>query len=166
MIRLSKLADYGMVIMTRLARQDHLQESTQSIAEATNIPQPTVGKILKMLTRGGLLTSQRGANGGYELARDAELISIAEIIEALDGPIAITDCAGGDHDCGIEKFCPTRTNWQWINGAIREALDGVSLAEMAAPRIPAAFLGTQSTQLSYEKTGSMAVLARHAKASE
>ena len=166
MIRLSKLADYGMVVMTRLARDNHAQENTQAIAEATNISQPMAGKILKMLTRADLLTSQRGVNGGYELARDAELISVAEIIEALDGPIAITDCTGSNYDCGIESLCPTRTNWQWINLAIRDALDGISLADMAAPRIPAAFLAAQNSGATYDKSGSMAALARHAKASE
>jgi FeS assembly SUF system regulator len=165
-IRLSKLADYGMVIMTRLAHGNHPCENTQTIAEATNSPRPMASKILKLLTRADLLSSQRGANGGYELARAAELISVAEIIEALDGPIAITDCSGGVHDCGIESLCPTRTNWQWINVAIRDALDGISLSDMAAPKIPAAYLAAQSGAGHYGLSGSMAALARHTKASE
>ncbi len=97
-------------------------------------------KILKQLVRGEVLVSHRGARGGYGLARPAGEITVARVIEVLDGPIAITSCIdNGPHDCGIVNLCPTRANWQRINGAIREALDGVTLAEMAHG-IPTAFL--------------------------
>jgi FeS assembly SUF system regulator len=131
-IRLSKLADYGIVIMTHLARPGSVQASAQEIAQATRIPQPMAQKILKALAREGLLRSQRGVKGGYELARAARGINVAQIIEVLDGPIAITDCvehAAGD--CLIESLCPARTNWERINSAIRDALEEVTLAEMA-----------------------------------
>lgn len=139
MIKLSKLADYGIVIMTHLARPAGGQSSAQAIARATRIPQPTTSKILKALARDGLLSSQRGVNGGYELGRSAGSITVAQIIVALDGPIAVTDCVDGAvGSCVIERLCPARTNWERINAAIRDALDGVTLAEMASG-IPLAF---------------------------
>lgn len=139
MIKLSKLADYGIVVMTHLARPG-MQASAHAIAEATRIPPPMASKVLKALARDGLLRSQRGVKGGYELARPASAITVAEIIESLDGPIAVTDCVdGAPGDCVIESLCPARTNWERINTAIRGALDGVTLAEMA-DAIPAAFL--------------------------
>ena len=138
MIKLSKLADYGIVIMTHLARPAGGQSSAQAIARATRIPQPTTSKILKALARDGLLRSQRGVNGGYELSRAAGSITIAQIIVALDGPIAVTDCVDGAvGSCVIERLCPARTNWERITAAIRDALDGVTLAEMASG-VPAA----------------------------
>ncbi|MCB1885615.1 MAG: SUF system Fe-S cluster assembly regulator [Geminicoccaceae bacterium] len=142
MFRLTKLADYGIVIMTHLAQsqaQDRAQASTQEIAHATCIPQPMAGKILKSLARAGLLRSQRGAHGGYELSRPATAITVAEVIEALEGPIAITECVEAGPGCDLHLLCPARTNWQRINDAIRDALGGVSIDEMARG-IPEAFL--------------------------
>lgn len=138
-IKLSKLADYGIVIMIHLARPGGGQASAQEIALATRIPQPMAQKISKALARDGLLRSHRGVKGGYELARPAHSITVAQIIEALDGPIAVTDCVdGAPGDCVIEALCPARTNWERINSAIRDALEDVTLAEMASA-IPAAF---------------------------
>jgi FeS assembly SUF system regulator len=139
-IRLSKVADYGIVLMTHLARHPGRQQATPEIAAATAVPQPMAGKILKALARAELLASHRGARGGYGLARGAGEITVAEIIEALDGPIALTECIeAGPRECYIEPLCPARTNWQRINRVIREALDGITLAEMAQA-IPSAFL--------------------------
>ena len=140
MIRLSKLADYGIVIMTHLAREPGRQQATPEIAAATSVPQPMAGKILKVLARADLLASHRGSRGGYGLARDPHSITVAEIIEALDGPIALTECIeAATSECKIELLCPARTNWQRINDAIRMALSGITLAEMAHA-VPAAFL--------------------------
>lgn len=131
MIRLSRIADYGIVLLTELARAER-SLATPELAARTRVAQPMAGKILKALTREGLLASQRGAKGGYQLARQPALISVAEIIEALDGPIALTACVDvGSGECGIESICPARSNWNRINAAIREALDGISLADMA-----------------------------------
>ena len=139
MIRLSKLADYGIVIMTNLARQPERQHNAPEIAAQSHIPLPMVSKILKALARAGLLASHRGAKGGYGLARPAEAISVAEVIAALDGPIALTACIeDGPGGCEIEALCPARANWQRINDAIRGALDDISMAEMAQA-IPPAF---------------------------
>jgi len=139
-IRLSKLADYGIVIMTHLARHPERQQATPEIALATSVPQPMAGKILKVLARGGLLDSQRGARGGYGLSRDPRSITVAEIIEVLDGPIALTECTeAATSDCDLELLCPARTNWKRINEAIRTALGDITLAEMALA-VPEAFL--------------------------
>src|SRR5690606_25263528 len=98
------------------------------------------GKILKTLARAGLLSSQRGAHGGYSLARPATDITVVDVIEVLDGPIALTTCTEpGPADCMIEQLCPARTNWQRLNEAIREALAGISIDEMAHT-IPSAFM--------------------------
>ena len=131
MIRLSRVTDYGIVLMTELARLDR-SAAAPELAERTRIAQPMAGKVLKTLAREGLLRSQRGAKGGYELARPASLVPVAEVIEALDGPIALTACVEVGHgECGIEASCPARSNWHRINAAMREALDGISIAEMA-----------------------------------
>ena len=125
MIRLSKLADYGIVIMTTLARHPGRQHNAPEVAAQSHIPQPMVSKILKALARAGLLVSHRGAKGGYGLARPAAAISVAEVICALDGPIALTACVeDGPGGCEIEALCPARANWQRINDAIRGALAG------------------------------------------
>jgi FeS assembly SUF system regulator len=138
-IRLSKLADYGIVMMTNMARQPQRQHNATEIAAASHIPLPTASKILKALTRAGLLASHRGAKGGYGLARDAEAITVAQVIVALDGPIALTACIeDGPGDCGIESLCPARANWQRINDAIRGALEEITMAEMAQT-VPTAF---------------------------
>jgi len=143
-IRLSKLADYGIVIATHMARHGDGQLTTPEIAVATAIPQPMASKILKLLTRADVLASHRGVKGGYGLARPAADITVAEVIEALEGPIAITSCLdeagpGEDGDCSLVRLCPARANWQRINGAIRVALESITLAEMAQS-IPFAFL--------------------------
>ncbi len=139
MIRLSKLADYGIVIVTELARSPERVHTAPGMAAATRIPQPMVSKILKALARGGVVASTRGAKGGYRLARPAEAMSVADVITALEGPIALTACIeDGPGCCEIEALCPARTNWQRINDAVRRALAGISVAEMALT-IPAAF---------------------------
>lgn len=139
MFRLSKLADYGIVIMTNLARRPDRQVSAADIASDSLIPQPTVSKILKMLTRADLLLSHRGAKGGYGLSRPGSEITVAEVITAIEGPIALTACIDeGSGGCDIERLCPARANWQRINDAIRDALDGINIEEMALA-IPEAF---------------------------
>ncbi len=134
MIRLSRLADYGVVLMTHIAQSDARLHTAHAAAQGTRIPEPTVGKILKALSRQGLLDSQRGAGGGYSLARKPAAIRVTEIITAVDGPIALTSCLdSAAAACTFETFCPTRTNWHKINDAIRRALDEVSLADMMGP---------------------------------
>jgi FeS assembly SUF system regulator len=134
MIKLSRLADYGVVLMTQLARDPGALKTAPDMALVTGLPVPTVAKILKVLTQEGLLSSHRGIKGGYALARSTADITIAEIIGALDGPIALTECTGDDGtNCEIELLCPTRVNWRRINEVVMHALNDVSLADMALP---------------------------------
>lgn len=132
MIRITRLTDYGIVLLSRFADEEEAAvSSARGLADQTGIPLPTVSKILKTLTREGLLTSHRGTQGGYSLSRSPDEISVADIIAALEGPIALTECAGDAGGlCEIELTCPVRSNWQRITGAIREALASIPLREM------------------------------------
>jgi FeS assembly SUF system regulator len=133
MLRLSKLTDYAVVVLVRLAREDAVQTSP-GIAGATGIPEPTVAKVLKALTVGGLVESRRGPHGGYLLARSLGRISVAEVITAIDGPIALTACVEGSGvGCEAERLCPVRGRWDPVNQAIYEALSSISLADMQDP---------------------------------
>lgn len=136
MIKLSRLSDYGIVLMTQLAGRPGRLTTAPELALTSGLPVPTVSKVLKAMAQGGLLDSQRGTKGGYALMRPAAEISVADIIRAMEGPIALTECtvdAGGN--CEIEPSCPTRTNWVRINHAVIGALEGISLDEMMAPNI-------------------------------
>ena len=130
------MADYGVILMVQLARAGEQVTTASELTESTGLPWPTVSKLLKQLSRAGLLDSQRGTNGGYTLSLPAGDISVSDIVSALDGPIALTECMTTDGAvCEIEALCPTRTNWRQINNALVEALDRVSLAEMARPAV-------------------------------
>ena len=137
MLRLSKLTDYAVVMMVHMGQISDLASgevtfTTARLSDDTGVPQPTVAKVLKALARAGLLRSVRGALGGYVIERTAEDISIAEIVQALDGPIALTACVdGADDSCNVENLCGMRGNWNQVNEAIRSALGSVSLADMA-----------------------------------
>jgi FeS assembly SUF system regulator len=135
MIRITKQTDYGIVLLTHLAANAERQYAAPELAAEARLPLPMVSKILKVLARDGLLASHRGVKGGYSLARAAEEISMAEIIAALEGPIAITECISVESDCSHEALCPVRGNWQRINLAVRTALEGITLAEMAQPKM-------------------------------
>lgn len=140
MIRLSRLADYGVAILTHMARHTEQQHAAPELATTTGVPQPMTSKILKLLARAELVHSTRGAKGGYTLSRSARSITVAEIITALDGPIALTACVEeGAGDCELTAVCAARANWQRINDAIRKALDSITLHDMAG-HIPDAFL--------------------------
>ena len=133
MMRISRLSDYGIVLMTQLAsRPDGAPHNAREVAAEAGLPLPVVSKILKALARQGLLVSHRGAKGGYSLARLPGEITMAEIIAALEGPIAITECIEVSSDCSHEQLCPVRSNWHRINAAVRGALEGITLAEMTA----------------------------------
>ncbi len=143
MFRLSKLTDYAVVVMVRLSRGSGVQTSP-GIAAATGIPEPTVAKVLKTLTSSGLVQSQRGAHGGYRLGRPLADIPVAEIIEVLDGPIAMTSCVDGG-GCDSATLCPMHGRWDPVNDAIRAALNGITLADMEAS-MPRAFRGDTAVQ--------------------
>jgi FeS assembly SUF system regulator len=139
MLRLSKLTDYAVVVLARLSCGSATQTSP-GIAAATGIPEPTVAKVLKTLTAAGLVASQRGARGGYRLARPLTALPVAEVIEAIDGPIALAACVDGAlGGCDVGTTCPMRGRWDPVNAAIREALGAITLADMQPPPRPATF---------------------------
>jgi FeS assembly SUF system regulator len=133
---MSKLTDYGTVVMTYLARDPGAVHTAHAIAERIGVALPTTSKLLKTLARAGLVTSTRGTYGGYLLARPAEQISLAAVIAALEGPIGLTECASEPGSCEQERGCSVRGNWQRINRVVVGALEHVSLAEMVAPLFP------------------------------
>jgi len=151
-MRLSSMADYAVVTMTAAARHcgavpvagagaRRVGFSAGQLAEETRLPAPTVQKLVSRLVAAGLLRSTRGAGGGLRLARPAAAISLADIVEAVEGPIALTACVEqGRHDCALEEGCSVRPHWSHINDALRGALADVPLSRLvhgAAPPSPA-----------------------------
>jgi FeS assembly SUF system regulator len=134
MLRMSKLADYGTVVMTYVAQKPGRMPNAGEIALAVGLEQPTVSKLLKLLTNAGLLVSRRGAAGGYGLSRPPQKISVADIIDAIEGtPMGLTECSSMPGLCTRELSCSVRGNWQRISQSIRDILEKVSLAELAMP---------------------------------
>jgi FeS assembly SUF system regulator len=132
MIRMSKLTDYAILILAHLARTPGTL-TAQELAGRSRVPLPTVSKLAKELSKAGLVLSHRGRNGGYGLARPADQISVAEIVEALEGPIALTECArpGGKAGCEIEATCLARESWDPVSRAIENALRDLPLSSIA-----------------------------------
>lgn len=133
MVRISKLADYAVVVLVYIAQHPELGHNARDLAGKTHISLPTVSKIMKAMAKSGLLVSQRGAKGGYRLARSADAISVADILNAIDGRFAMTDCAHHDQSCALESVCNTATNWRLISRTIYTALDALKLSDMARP---------------------------------
>ncbi len=132
MLRISKLTDYAILIMVELTRDGEML-SAHALAERIHVEGPTASKVLKLLAGSGLLESYRGATGGYRVGRSAAEISVAEVIAAIEGPIAMTECSVEEGLCSQEDNCDLRGNWQRISLAVAQALRDVSLAEMSAP---------------------------------
>ncbi|BAJ81874.1 FeS assembly transcriptional regulator [Acidiphilium multivorum AIU301] len=135
---MSRLTDYAVVVLVRLA-QAGCVETAPSIAAGTGIPEPTVAKVLKGLAQSGLVSSQRGAHGGYRLGRPLAAIPIADVIVAIDGPIALTACVEGTGgSCDSASLCPMAGRWGVVNDAISDALNAISLDDMQAAALPRA----------------------------
>ena len=133
-MRLTHLADYAVVMMTAAARRSgDTRLSATDLAEDTGVPLPTAQKLMQLLGKAGLLDSQRGATGGYELARPAETITLAEINEAVEGPFELTQCSGNDgvSDCALDSRCRVKPHMNVVGNAVRGALHAVSLQELA-----------------------------------
>ena len=142
MLRISRLTDYATVILATLAGDPARVQTAAALSEQTHIAAPTVSKLLKQLQRAGLVSSTRGLRGGYQLAHPASEISAAAILDALEGPLALTDCAAGHGQCDIEQTCRVGRVWQRLNQAIRRSLYEVTLAQLAGldpaqPQLPA-----------------------------
>jgi FeS assembly SUF system regulator len=138
MLRLSKLTDYAVVVLMRLGEAaPEAVQTAPGLARATGVPEPTVAKVLKALAQASLVTATRGARGGYRLTRPFAAIAIAEIIAAIDGPIALTACVdGAPGTCEVACQCAVRGRWNLVNDAIRDALGAITLADMRAASVP------------------------------
>ena len=134
MLRVSKHTDYGMLLLTAMVSGgDSANYSARQLADMTHLPYPMVGKILKALAREGILVSQRGPKGGYGLVRRPEEITLVDIVSAMEGPIAVTECIGSPGDCEHETSCPVQVNWLHINYMIKQALQEITLWDMTQP---------------------------------
>lgn len=131
MLRLSRLTDYAVVTLATMAERRGEVLSAMALAEQTNVPEPTVAKILKMLAREGLVASVRGAAGGYRLDDAADAISIGAVVAVVEGPVALTACVEGSNaTCGMEGACALHGRWDPVNRAIRDALAAVTVADV------------------------------------
>jgi len=144
MLRLSKLTDYAVVVLIRLCDGDYhgrdCIQTSPGIAAVTGIPEPTVAKVLKGLAAAGMVSSQRGARGGYRLARSLDAITVADVIIAVDGPIALTACVDGSSVCcDVQAVCAVKGRWDVVNTAIQQSLSAITLADMRASSVPLAF---------------------------
>ena len=147
MLRISRLTDYATVLLAALASEPERVQTAAALAEQTHIAAPTVSKLLKQLQRAGLVVSTRGLHGGYQLARAPAHISAAAILDALEGPVALTDCAAGQGHCEIEDSCRVGRVWQRLNLAIRRSLNDVSLAQLAGLEAAPARLPTLEREM-------------------
>jgi FeS assembly SUF system regulator len=155
MLRLSKLSDYGTVIMSYMAREPGDIHSVAEMAATLGITAPTVSKVLKTLARRDLVQSMRGAKGGYILSRPPEQISIAEVIDAMEGPFGMTECSVVAGLCAQEAWCPIRGSWLRLNQVVRRALSEVTLADMSGASFRPVAIAVQST--SADKGGTASI---------
>lgn len=132
MLRISKLTDYAMLIVSAMAKSPDAVMSAKVLAEHLHLSLPTVSKILKILAESGLVRSQRGAIGGYQLTRHAHEISVADVITAMEGDLAVTACCSSRH-CAIDSFCALRQNWRKINDKVKDLLAGLTILDMSRP---------------------------------
>jgi len=133
MIRISKLTDYGVLLLTYFAREPERVLTARILATEIKVPQTTVSKVLHNLSRAGILTSERGVGGGYRLADAPENISVADVIWALEGPVAITDCCISVDECDLHTTCPVGGHWQKINQVVKNALESITLKDLRHP---------------------------------
>jgi len=133
MLRVTKLTDYATLVLIALADGPEPLLSAAGLAERARLELPTVSKVLKPLSHAGLVEGVRGSSGGYRLARPPEAITLIEVVEAIEGPLNVTECSGEHSACELEAHCGTRGNWRHINQVVAEALGGISLAQMRVP---------------------------------
>jgi len=131
MLRISKMTDYATVLLARLAAAPGLQLTAAQLSSQTHLAMPTVAKVLKQLHRRGLVVSTLGQRGGYRLARPAAEITAAQVLDALEGPVALIECARHSHQCSIESTCGVGRAWQRVNQAIRRSLSEITLVELS-----------------------------------
>ena len=134
-MKFSKLTDYSVLILTELSKSDGDSLAASALAKKSNVPEPTVSKVLKILSRAGLVKAQRGAQGGYVLSRDISAISVFDVLIAIEGPLTMTECASGHDDvsCSLESICALNGRWGVVNKAIENTLNNISLAQLIRP---------------------------------
>ena len=135
MIKVSRMADYAILLVCKMSNDENKVYSSQELSIVTSLKITTISKILTKLTKANVTDSIRGVSGGYKLTMQAEDISVGNIIDIIDGKVALTVCVeeGENHNCDLVSLCPSQSNWQIINNTVREALNSVSIAEMANP---------------------------------
>lgn len=134
MLRLSRLTDYAIMLLGHLGSEgEGATRTARELAAASHLSAPTVSKLLKALSHAGLLTSHRGARGGYSLAQRPAQIPVTRVISAIEGPLALTACDQPDGRCDLQPYCPVTGSWQAIGGAVRSALDRLTLADLLTP---------------------------------
>ena len=135
MIKVSRMADYAILLVCKMSNDENKVYSSQKLSIITSLKITTISKILTKLTKANVTDSIRGVSGGYKLTMQAEDISVGNIIDIIDGKVALTVCVeeGENHNCDLVSLCPSQSNWQIINNTVREALNSVSIAEMANP---------------------------------
>lgn len=138
MLRLSRMTDYGVLVLTHLSRDGCGVMTAQEVADGTGLPSATVAKLLKQLARGGLVRARRGATGGYQIDRPATAITVYEVLTVLEGERHLVDCVDGTSGlCAIESSCAMRGRWDPVHAAVRTALEGVTLADIIAAQLMA-----------------------------
>ncbi len=145
MLRISRLTDYAFILLSSLSEAEDQVVSCSAIAETAPLPLPTVRKVAKQLANAELLISHQGAHGGYELAQDLTQVTAADVIRAMEGPIAVTLCTEEGTTCEIEDACPTSQSWKIINAALQTALEGLTLADMQRPMNPQTVLANATS---------------------
>lgn len=148
MIRMTRLTDYGIMLLVTFAREPvRRMHSAREVAHSTHLPRPTVSKLLKLLARHGILQTHRGVRGGFSLSRPPKEITVSDIIGALEGPLGMTECSAHPGNCTIESFCGVRANWRRINLVVVDALRGITLADMARPLALLPATGTKAKRV-------------------
>ncbi|MBU6236092.1 MAG: SUF system Fe-S cluster assembly regulator [Alphaproteobacteria bacterium] len=139
MIKLSRMSDYAVVVLETLGRDSAASLSASQIAQGSGLPEPTVAKVLKLMAAGGIVTSQRGANGGYTLSRTPREITVYDIVTSIEGRLGLTACVdGGDEPCALEAHCAMSGRWDIVNAAVRTTFQGITLEDMMKPQKKAA----------------------------
>ncbi len=151
MLRIGKLTDYAMLILCEMARIQDTVLSATFLAEALHLAPPTVSKILKMLSDANLVTSVRGADGGYRLAKPADSITIADVICAMEGGLSLTECCETTSMCAIDGMCTMRENWRIINKMVHSLLAKFTIIDMRQPLFIKTIMECKNAELSYDK---------------
>ena len=133
MLKIGKMADYALLVTHHLVKKTYGLCTTDDLAQASQLSVPTVRKLLKMLVDANIVTSYRGVKGGYKLSREAKYLSLADIITAVEGPIALTECTQVKHDCDLESSCELKHNWSYVNQMVAQLFTHISLADLSNP---------------------------------